>query len=142
MSALPTPTAGGSHYSSEYGGDFDDEEEEKKPNIQYLDSLNDYRKRSRSKEDVGSGSVAKGSKLAKLHLEGLNGTQQNGFNGNGIGVDVATATTTASSGVGTPVEDQNGYDDMGDSYIDGAGEDDPMVYGAYHSSLTLVFSFC
>ncbi|EKM77423.1 hypothetical protein AGABI1DRAFT_130505 [Agaricus bisporus var. burnettii JB137-S8] len=128
VSALPTPTAGGSHYSSEYGGDFDDEEEEKKPNIQYLDSLNDYRKRSRSKEDVGSGSVAKGSKLAKLHLEGLNGTQQNGFNGNGIGVDVATATTTASSGVGTPVEDQNGYNDMGDSYIDGAGEDDPMVY--------------
>lgn len=27
-----------------------------KPNIEYLDSLNDYRKRSRSREDIGTGS--------------------------------------------------------------------------------------
>jgi transcription initiation factor TFIIE subunit alpha len=39
----------------------EDEEEDRKPSVQYLDSLNDYRKRSRSKEDEG----AAGKKLAK-----------------------------------------------------------------------------
>lgn len=151
VSALPTPTAGGSHYSSEYGGDFDDEEEDKKPNIQYLDSLNDYRKRSRSKEDVGGGSVIKGSKLARLNSEeGLNGTLRNGIggvNGNGLVAGLATTTTTALSVVCTPpVEDQkeplvNGYDDVGDSYNDGAVEDDdPMVYGPCHSFVPLLLS--
>lgn len=38
------------------------EEEEQKPSVQYLDSLNDYRKRSRSKEDEG----AAASKLPKI----------------------------------------------------------------------------
>ncbi|EIW78414.1 hypothetical protein CONPUDRAFT_138702 [Coniophora puteana RWD-64-598 SS2] len=37
-------------------GPGSDEEEEQKPNIQYLDSLNDYRKRSRSREDEGPSS--------------------------------------------------------------------------------------
>jgi transcription initiation factor TFIIE subunit alpha len=35
------------------GSDFGDEEEDIKPNIEYLNSLNDYRKRSRSQEDNG-----------------------------------------------------------------------------------------
>ncbi|KIK46983.1 hypothetical protein CY34DRAFT_799831 [Suillus luteus UH-Slu-Lm8-n1] len=38
------------------------EEEEQKPSVQYLDSLNDYRKRSRSKEDEG----AAATKLPKI----------------------------------------------------------------------------
>lgn len=38
------------------------EEEEQKPSVQYLDSLNDYRKRSRSKEDEGAAST----KLPKI----------------------------------------------------------------------------
>ncbi|KAH9924074.1 TFIIE alpha subunit-domain-containing protein [Fomitopsis serialis] len=36
-------------------GDFGDEEEEVKPSLEYLDSLNGYRKRSRSREDVDDG---------------------------------------------------------------------------------------
>lgn len=35
--------------------DFGEEEEDVKPNVEYLDSLNEYRKRSRSAEDVGAG---------------------------------------------------------------------------------------
>ncbi|KAI0717042.1 TFIIE alpha subunit-domain-containing protein [Earliella scabrosa] len=35
--------------------DFGEDEEDVKPNVQYLDSLNEYRKRSRSREDVGTG---------------------------------------------------------------------------------------
>lgn len=43
-STQPTPGL------SEFG-----EEEDVKPNVEYLDSLNEYRKRSRSREDVGTG---------------------------------------------------------------------------------------
>jgi len=47
------------------GSDFgDDDEEEVKPTIQYLDSLNDYRKRSRSHDDVDGGSAT--PKMVKL----------------------------------------------------------------------------
>ncbi|PCH35008.1 hypothetical protein WOLCODRAFT_139687 [Wolfiporia cocos MD-104 SS10] len=48
-SALDTPIRSGP------GSDFGDEEEDVKPSIQYLDSLNTYRKRSRSIEDVDGG---------------------------------------------------------------------------------------
>ena len=43
-SGQPTPGL------SEFG-----EDEDVKPNVEYLDSLNEYRKRSRSREDVGTG---------------------------------------------------------------------------------------
>jgi transcription initiation factor TFIIE subunit alpha len=43
------------------------EEEEQKPSVQYLDSLNDYRKRSRSKEDEG----AAATKLSKIDVPEL-----------------------------------------------------------------------
>ncbi|EAU89646.2 transcription initiation factor TFIIE alpha subunit [Coprinopsis cinerea okayama7 len=49
VSVAPTPAPA---VASEYG----DEEEDRKPAIEYLDSLNDYRKRSRSAEDIGGGS--------------------------------------------------------------------------------------
>ncbi|KIJ61552.1 hypothetical protein HYDPIDRAFT_96416 [Hydnomerulius pinastri MD-312] len=42
-----------------------EDEEEQKPSVQYLDSLNDYRKRSRSQEDEG----AAAKKLAKVEPE-------------------------------------------------------------------------
>ncbi|KAG1870003.1 TFIIE alpha subunit-domain-containing protein [Suillus subluteus] len=46
------------------------EEEEQKPSVQYLDSLNDYRKRSRSKEDEG----AAATKLSKIDVPELEPT--------------------------------------------------------------------
>ncbi|KAH7886931.1 TFIIE alpha subunit-domain-containing protein [Phlebopus sp. FC_14] len=49
-----------------------EEEEERKPSVQYLDSLNDYRKRSRSQEDEG---VAV-KKAAKVELESVNGSDR------------------------------------------------------------------
>jgi transcription initiation factor TFIIE subunit alpha len=42
-------------------GEF--EEEDVKPSVEYLDSLNEYRKRSRSSEDTGYGAPAKTPKL-------------------------------------------------------------------------------
>lgn len=43
------------------------EEDDQKPSVQYLDSLNDYRKRSRSKEDEG----AAATKLPKIDVPEL-----------------------------------------------------------------------
>lgn len=47
-----------------------DYEEDRKPNVEYLDSLNDYRKRSRSAEDIGGGEK---TKIPKVEQNG-NGT--------------------------------------------------------------------
>jgi transcription initiation factor TFIIE subunit alpha len=95
-SAQATPTATGVNSSSSGspgfpGGTGDDDEEDKKPNIEYLDSLNAYRKRSRSQEDVGTASKIKVAKTEEtvvhangngyLSIPGMNGT--NGINGNG-----------------------------------------------------------
>lgn len=141
VSAQPTPTptgTGGSH-SSEFG-DYNidvEEEEDKKPNIEYLDSLNDYRKRSRSKEDDGA-AAGKSPKVAKLGPDSnVNGTHNgvNGVNGHANGNGYG-----GSGGVGTPAEEPvvNGYEDtgMGDGYGYSAAEDDPTVYGVF----TLFFS--
>ncbi|EDR08240.1 uncharacterized protein LACBIDRAFT_297707 [Laccaria bicolor S238N-H82] len=61
-SAQATPTGLSAPGSSDFGDFPNDEEEDRKPNLEYLDSLNDYRKRSRSREDVGSVKV----KVAKM----------------------------------------------------------------------------
>ncbi|KAH6917789.1 transcription initiation factor TFIIE alpha subunit [Coprinopsis sp. MPI-PUGE-AT-0042] len=45
FSVAPTPNYG-----------MGDEDEDRKPNVEYLQSLNEYRKRSRSQEDIGAGS--------------------------------------------------------------------------------------
>jgi transcription initiation factor TFIIE subunit alpha len=78
-SAQVTPTATGFPSSSSNSPDFpnvEEEEEDKKPNVEYLDSLNAYRKRSRSQEDVGAATKIKHAKVE---------TVVNGFaNGNGI----------------------------------------------------------
>ncbi|KAF8637861.1 hypothetical protein AX17_002487 [Amanita inopinata Kibby_2008] len=81
VSAQATPSAISAPASSEYGDLGNDEEEEQKPSVEYLDSLNDYRKRSRSREDEG----VKETKMPKLE-EQMNGftveaIQVNGFEG-------------------------------------------------------------
>ena len=48
------------------GSDFGEEEEDVKPSIEYLNSLNEYRKRSRSTEDVGFPSSNSGKKVVKV----------------------------------------------------------------------------
>ncbi|KAK2461270.1 hypothetical protein APHAL10511_006797 [Amanita phalloides] len=68
VSAQVTPSAS-VPASSEYGDLNNDDEEEQKPSVEYLDSLNDYRKRSRSREDEG----VKRTKLPKLEDEHVNG---------------------------------------------------------------------
>jgi transcription initiation factor TFIIE subunit alpha len=140
VSALPTPTPGGgrSSESASTPGIELEEEEDRKPDIEYLDSLNEYRKRSRSKEDVDGSSTASGAvgsrKMAKLSPDGsLNGLYLGaGVNGNGAELN--------GSGVSTP-EDVGGTHedaDMGDGYANGNGynaeeggesTDDPVVYG-------------
>ena len=47
------------------GSDFGEDEEDVKPSIEYLNSLNEYRKRSRSTEDVGLSNSNSGKKVAK-----------------------------------------------------------------------------
>ncbi|KZP24990.1 hypothetical protein FIBSPDRAFT_856365 [Athelia psychrophila] len=56
----------------DYG--ISDDEEDRKPNVEYLNSLNDYRKRSRSRDDVGTSTP----KLAKLHDNGFDAAKTNG----------------------------------------------------------------
>jgi len=50
------------------GSDFGEEEEDVKPSIEYLNSLNEYRKRSRSADDVGVSTSSSGKKVAKVDL--------------------------------------------------------------------------
>lgn len=99
-SAVATPSG----LSVPGSSDFDhlEEEEDKKPSIEYLNSLNDYRKRSRSQEDVGSSGK---NKLAKVqgNANGANG------NGNGMvvngGVQIQSTTTEVPNGTGKAPED-------------------------------------
>jgi transcription initiation factor TFIIE subunit alpha len=51
------------------GSDFGEDEEDVKPSIEYLNSLNEYRKRSRSTEDVGLPTSNSGKKIAKHGYE-------------------------------------------------------------------------
>lgn len=61
----------------------EDDEEDRKPNVEYLDSLNAYRKRSRSVEDVGSQSRTKVTRLNGNEYLSVNGYgHHNGINGN------------------------------------------------------------
>ncbi|EJF56810.1 TFIIE alpha subunit-domain-containing protein [Dichomitus squalens] len=82
--------------------DFGDEEEDVKPNVEYLESLNEYRKRSRSRDDVGTG--ASTPKLPRT--DSLIGTYE-----------VAVA---AVNGVGE--------EEFGQAPVNGATAEDPIVY--------------
>ncbi|TCD60740.1 hypothetical protein EIP91_009608 [Steccherinum ochraceum] len=55
LAASAAPSAQDTPGLPDLGSEFGDEEDVK-PSVEYLDSLNDYRKRSRSTEDVGEGS--------------------------------------------------------------------------------------
>lgn len=92
-STLPTPGLG------EFG-----EEEDVKPNLEYLDSLNEYRKRSRSREDVGTGGstpkLPRTDSFTEVH-------------------DVSEAAAVSMNGFGGE-----------EAYAGGAAADDPIVYGA------------
>ncbi|OCH85727.1 hypothetical protein OBBRIDRAFT_762535 [Obba rivulosa] len=52
LAASAAPSTSATPGMQDMGSDFGDEEEDVKPSVEYLDSLNEYRKRSRSLEDV------------------------------------------------------------------------------------------
>ncbi|KAF9446680.1 hypothetical protein P691DRAFT_803582 [Macrolepiota fuliginosa MF-IS2] len=134
----PTPTATGNSNPSEFGSEYmEEEEEDRKPNVEFLDSLNEYRKRSRSKEDDGSalGVGSKAAKVAKVEVNGaaVNGHANgvvngigNGFNGVGHGNGSAAEESLGLGVNGYGYEDAN----MADGYSNGGGTelDDPIIY--------------
>ncbi|KAF9028677.1 hypothetical protein BDZ89DRAFT_1133472 [Hymenopellis radicata] len=85
VSAQATPSG----MSAPGSSDFDDvgnDDEDRKPSVEYLDSLNDYRKRSRSREnegDPGRFKVPKVEDVAPCHGPNVGPPLTNG-NGNGI----------------------------------------------------------
>ena len=130
-SGQPTPTATAmgssvanspifSMFSSRlHDEEEDDEDEDRKPNVEYLDSLNAYRKRSRSSEDVGQPSKVKATKLDNVNGNG------NGYLLNGYG------HRNGSSG---SFEDDRGPPSSQDTLIESLPEetkslDDPICYG-------------
>ncbi|KAJ6508984.1 TFIIE alpha subunit-domain-containing protein [Mycena sanguinolenta] len=67
-SANATPTGLSAPGSSDFGDFGPDDEEDVKPSVEYLDSLNEYRKRSRSHE--GTDTANKIPKVEDVHLNG------------------------------------------------------------------------
>lgn len=114
--------------SSDFGDLAYDDDEDRKPNVEYLDSLNDYRKRSRSTEDIGGGAK---SKMTKMHTEEGHRVAVNGFgNGNGfangyphrtVGGSEVSAANMEDDMASMPPESQEVQDD-----------DDPTVYGKFN----------
>ena len=98
------------------GDDFweNDEDEDRKPSVEYLDSLNDYRKRSRSREDTGTPK----SKIAKISES--RGTHAHEVNGNGNG----NGHLPVPAVVGPVVDEAK-------------PTDDPIVYGSSTFSFLL-----
>lgn len=83
--SLAVSTAPHGQLTPEYGG----EEEDVKPNLEYLDSLNEYRKRSRSREDVGTGGSTPKMPRTDEHMEtqSVVAPQDVGVYTNGVGGD-------------------------------------------------------
>ncbi|KAG7094953.1 hypothetical protein E1B28_005754 [Marasmius oreades] len=75
-SAVATPSGLSLPGSSDFDN-LEEEEEDRKPTTEYLNSLNDYRKRSRSGEDVGSSGKTKQAKLEESTSR-VNGVAANG----------------------------------------------------------------
>ncbi|EIM89126.1 uncharacterized protein STEHIDRAFT_154810 [Stereum hirsutum FP-91666 SS1] len=90
---------------------IDDFEEDKKPNVDYLDYMNEFKKRSRSSEDVGGD----GRKVARVDVPLLNGA--NGINGHGAVSNGYPYTNGVS-----------GEESMAPTPAAGGAEDDPLVY--------------
>ncbi|KAI8972873.1 TFIIE alpha subunit-domain-containing protein [Trametes punicea] len=74
--------------------EFGEEEEDVKPSVEYLDSLNEYRKRSRSRDDVGTG----GSTPKIPRIDGQVGTTEaeTAVYTNGIEVEAPPAANGAA----------------------------------------------
>ncbi|KAG6819988.1 hypothetical protein H0H93_006818 [Arthromyces matolae] len=77
-SAMPTPSGLSLHGSSEYGDLSYQDDIDQKPSVEYLDSLNDYRKRSRSGEDEGTNTKTKLTKVDEK-LNGYGYSMENGI---------------------------------------------------------------
>jgi transcription initiation factor TFIIE subunit alpha len=106
-SAQDTPS-GLSVPGSDDFGDVADDDDDRKPSVEYLDSLNDYRKRSRSREDEGT---------AKLKVPKMGETPVNGF-----GMDSGLSGFSDGGRIGVEVDAVMTED---------VPDDDPVVYGPY-----------
>jgi len=98
VSVQGTPSGLGIPGGDDFG--LSDEEEDRKPSIEYLDSLNDYRKRSRSREDIGTPR----SKLARLTDGGFDGVKVNG-NGHWSAPEVMEPATPDVADEPAPLDD-------------------------------------
>ncbi|KAF8230306.1 hypothetical protein L208DRAFT_1423853 [Tricholoma matsutake] len=125
-SATATPSGLSLPGSSDFGDLAYDDDEDRKPNVEYLDSLNDYRKRSRSAEDIEGGAK---SKMAKVHMEEGHGVAMNGFgNSNGLGNGYSRETVVGSN---VAVAGAVHMEDHSTSMPHGSQEvqdDDPIVH--------------
>ncbi|KAG6812890.1 hypothetical protein H0H92_015625 [Tricholoma furcatifolium] len=101
-SAMPTPSGLSLPGSSDFGDMAYQEEIDQKPSVEYLDSLNEYRKRSRSGEDEGINTRTKATKVDEAP--------------NGVGY-------SAESGIAPIVENVIVVPD-----VPLLPDDDPMVY--------------
>ena len=108
-----------SMFNSQLNEDSEDSEEDRKPNVAYLDSLNSYRKRSRSAEDVGQPAKVKASRLDN----GVNGNGHlNGFghrNGSSSSLDDGGPPSSQDTFMGSQMEDKGSTEPV----------DDPICYG-------------
>ncbi|KAG6902199.1 hypothetical protein C0995_003031 [Termitomyces sp. Mi166 len=112
-SALATPSALSLPGSSDFGGDLAYQEEiDQKPSVEYLDSLNEYRKRSRSGEDEGSGAKVKVTRV----------DEGSSVNTNANGYAVHAHAENGVQGPGLLVEEN------ADEVRPPLPEDDPIVY--------------
>jgi len=134
VSAVPTP--GLSSESGDYSYTLEgtpinlDDDEDKKPNVEYLESLNEYRKRSRGREDV-DGTTNGTRKIAKTSADAdVNGSVNTCVSTNGVGMVEAMADeeTRYMNGHGFGYEDMEERADD-DEARDREPKDDPIVYG-------------
>ena len=86
--------------------EFGEEEEDVKPNVEYLDSLNEYRKRSRSRDDIGTGGSTPKLPRTNSHME-----------------------IHEAADVGVAAVNGFGHQEDGQPSVNGAPAEDPIVYG-------------
>ena len=136
VSAVPTPglssESGDYSYTLEGASISLEEEEDKKPNVEYLESLNEYRKRSRGGEDV-DGTSNGARKVAKTSADAdVNGFMTKCVSTNGAGtVEAMTDEVTwYTNGQEFGYADMEGRADDGGA-VDREPRDDPIVYGMH-----------
>lgn len=96
LAASTAPSAQATPITTDGASDLGEEEEEAKPSPAYLTSLNEYRKRSRSREDIDGGS-------ATPKMQKLNGHAHKAMNGNGNGNALASPVGPASASASASV---------------------------------------